>query len=163
MKNNTVVLKDDSVDDRKISKAHVQLVRAALKQLVAEHGDATAKQLLELARPKKSPLHALFDWDDSNAGEKYRLQQAGTFIRCVRFRILTEQGIRVVPEHISVFHEPGRRAYVPTLQVMSDPELAEQALAEAREAYLRLRNRYAMLRSLAPIHAAIDETLDKKK
>ncbi len=167
-KNNAaaVVITGDADDElalsRRLSKANVQLVREAMKQLIEVHGYMTAKQLLELARPKNSPLHVLFEWDNTKAAENFRLQQAGTFIRCVRFKVLTEDGVCVVPETISVYHEPGRRGYVPTLTVMSDDELAGQAVAEAKEAYLRLRSRYATFKKLAPIHAAIDRTFRKR-
>ena len=43
----------------------------------------TPSMVLEAARAKDSPLHGLFVWDDTEAAEKYRLIQAGGFLRAV--------------------------------------------------------------------------------
>jgi len=47
------------------------------------HGSLTAKEVLDLARPKSSPIHSHFDWNDSEAAESWRLHQARMLIACV--------------------------------------------------------------------------------
>lgn len=44
-------------------------------------GELTAKEILELARPPSSYLHRFFEWDDSVAAERYRLNQARKIIQ----------------------------------------------------------------------------------
>jgi hypothetical protein len=39
-------------------------------------GRITAHAVLDAARPESSPIHDCFDWDDSEAAEKWRLEQA---------------------------------------------------------------------------------------
>jgi hypothetical protein len=36
----------------------------------------TPKEILEKAKDPKSPLHKYFEWDNSKAGEQYRIYQA---------------------------------------------------------------------------------------
>jgi len=43
-------------------------------------GEYTAHQILDVARPKKSPIHWFFEWDDTKAAEAYRLMQAASLI-----------------------------------------------------------------------------------
>ena len=38
--------------------------------------NATPKNILEFARSENTELHKCFEWDDTKAAEKYRLQQA---------------------------------------------------------------------------------------
>lgn len=46
-------------------------------------GDLTPEAVVEAAKDKRNPLHAVFEWDDSKAAHEYRLQQAGVLIRSV--------------------------------------------------------------------------------
>lgn len=39
--------------------------------------------IINAARPKRSPLHRFFEWDDGAAAEKYRLVQAGFLVKAV--------------------------------------------------------------------------------
>ena len=63
-------------------KKDVKAIKRYLEKQFPE-GVFTSKQVLELARPKNSPIHQYFDWDDSHAAELYRLEQARQLIQCV--------------------------------------------------------------------------------
>lgn len=58
-------------------------VRLELRKLHCE-GRLLAQDVVEAARNKASVLHGFFDWDDSSAAEKYRLDQARDLIASVR-------------------------------------------------------------------------------
>jgi hypothetical protein len=47
----------------------------------ANGGELTPEVVVASAKPVNSPLHSRFEWDDSVAGHKYRLVQAGELIR----------------------------------------------------------------------------------
>ncbi len=57
----------------------------------AARGRISPPIVLEDARDPKSPLHNAFEWDDSIAGEKYRLEQAGDIIRCYKVETTVEE------------------------------------------------------------------------
>ena len=54
------------------------LFKADAQKVLEEIGDCriTPKEVLEKARDVNSELHKCFEWNDSIAAEKYRLQQA---------------------------------------------------------------------------------------
>lgn len=59
-------------------------VKQTLDELL-EQGNGLLKPeaVVEAARPESSPLHSHFEWNDSKAAEKYRLDQARVLIRSV--------------------------------------------------------------------------------
>lgn len=61
-------------------KAKVELV---VNNIYQRDGQVKPSALVEAARPSDSPAHDAFEWDDSKAGNEYRLQQARSWIRTV--------------------------------------------------------------------------------
>jgi len=61
-------------------------VREVLEGIYKEHGSLTPALVLSLAREPDHPLHKRFEWDDSVAGERYRLGQARHLITTVKVR-----------------------------------------------------------------------------
>ena len=68
-----------------MNKATRQVVIARLNRIAnAHHGRLTPELVVRDARDRKSPLHKLFEWDDSKAAHAYRIEQARRVItiRC---------------------------------------------------------------------------------
>lgn len=61
-----------------------------LKRLQDIHGTLSAEIVLNAARPKKSILHPIFEWDESKAAEKYRLYQARLLLNNIKIRIVSD-------------------------------------------------------------------------
>jgi len=51
----------------------------------------TAETILDEAKKKSSPLHNFFDWDNTTAGEKWRLQQARILINEVKIIVNSKE------------------------------------------------------------------------
>lgn len=81
-----------------------------IQQLESEQGELTAHQVLDDARSPDSPLHRYFDWDDSEAAEKWRLSQARTLIRNIRIVRRVEK--RTIPVFAYV-RDPDRKGNEP--------------------------------------------------
>jgi hypothetical protein len=124
------------------------------------------EQVVDYARKRKnSELHRCFEWEDSVAAERWRLEQAGSLIRAV---------IRVIPNPKG---DPIRtRAYVSlpvdrvmnlgyrTIEdVMSEPESEAQMLSALRAEMEALQNRYQTLEELIPIFEAVISEIDEVK
>lgn len=60
------------------------IVRAELTRIYQQRGELTRSVTVEEARDPSSPIHSDFEWDDTIAGHKYRLEQAGALIRSVK-------------------------------------------------------------------------------
>jgi hypothetical protein len=94
-----------------------------------QDGTLTPDAVLEAARPKGSPIHDLFTWDDKVAGARYRIEEARTVIRRVRVEIITEsREIRTV----GYIRDPERahrdQGYVKTKLLRTRAEVAMEAL-----------------------------------
>ena len=128
---------------------------------ISNNGRVTTHDLVEDARNPKSPLHDIFEWNDSEAASKYRLQQARQLLRTIEVEIVSkDKKPKWVNAHISFKEEEG---YVSTIDVMSDKDLRErfinQALSEAR----RWMERYKAYQELTDIFKAIKITSKKIK
>lgn len=109
-------------------------LRGTLAHYYQKHGELTPQIVVDEARPKNSPLHNRFEWDDKVAGEAYRRVQAAELIRSVRITFADERtGER---KSIRAFHsvrEAGdaeRGGYAPTEEIVQD-ELATKILKQA--------------------------------
>lgn len=58
---------------------------------LAPDGSLEAAQVLDAARPPESVLHGQFTWDDAEAAEAHRLNQARGLIRRYKVRVTYEQ------------------------------------------------------------------------
>lgn len=122
-------------------------IRDELERIYNADGSLTPRAVVDDARPEDSALHPHFEWDDSIAGEQYRLDQARHLIRSVKVEV------RMAPEKkpvsVRAFHnvapadEP--RRYMSLHALMDDPESAERVLTRARDEWRILRRKYADL------------------
>lgn len=135
-----------------------QVAGKALEKITSRNGGAlTPKAVVEESRPKTAPLHACFEWNDGRAAEKYREDQARSIIRSVR--IVQEGANDEEAEAIAYFHVTSPKhgaCYQPASVVMSDEELRQQALQDALTLLQGVRKRFAQLKELKPVFAAID-------
>lgn len=67
-----------------ISDEEANLVGRETEEMSKEGIALTARSLLDRARDRRSPIHSLFDWNDSTAAEKYRRDWAGKLLGSVQ-------------------------------------------------------------------------------
>ncbi len=103
----------------------------AVLNALADKGELSATALVAAAKPKTSPLHALFDWSDKRAASKYRLLQARRIIRRHEFTIISDTRILVAPYAVRDPDIPAReQGYVRTVTLRDDREKAKAALGD---------------------------------
>lgn len=130
------------------------IFKADAQKVYEEIGDnkIVPQEMVDMARDENSELHKCFEWNDTVAAEKYRLQQARTILSMLVFRPKTEeeQSVRV----FSLTTE--KSTYQPTKQflVQADEyqDLLKRALAEL-EAFKR---KYRTINELEGLFEAID-------
>ena len=150
-----------------IKGATAQTVAEEVTRIAIDRGGLSAHVLVSESRPKGSPLHPCFEWDDSLAGEQFREHQARNIIKSVRVINdgKTSPLIAYCPKVES--DERGETDYKLTSVVIERPDYYAQALTElvrrvksAQEAVEQLQHA-AMENSeqdenrLASIHMAI--------
>ena len=128
-----------------------------IRNLADDDGLIKPERVVEAARPKTSPIHDQFEWDNSAAAEKYRLLQASELIR-VSVEIIDCGGNRdpvMVRAFTSLTTERGvSGGYRATVQVLSNKQMREQMLADAIAELRAFERRYAILKELAEVFAA---------
>ncbi|MFY0400782.1 hypothetical protein [Brevundimonas naejangsanensis] len=127
-----------------------------------KEGELTPSNVLERARSANSSLHGHFEWDDSVAAEQHRLSQAGELIRSIVVDVSRSNVEPPKPTRafVSVERE-GQRSYVGVQRAMSDEELRRQVLQRAWAELSAFRARYADLKELAGVFAAMDKATSK--
>ena len=128
--------------------------KADAQKVADEIGDEkiTPQEILEKARDEDSELHKCFEWNDSIAAEKYRLEQARNILRMLVYegKSKEEKPLRLYMK-TETTHE-----YQPTKQFLIQQDeyqgLLKRALAEL-EAFKR---KYRTLTELDSIFEAME-------
>jgi hypothetical protein len=118
-------------------------VAARIAELCFQHGSITPEMVLEEAKPKTSVLHNCFEWDDTEAGRKYRLWQARNLITSVRVVYETKPPERV---YVRVETAPARYKTIENVTVAERDVL----IAEAARGLRAWLNRYHELSERLP-------------
>ena len=136
-----------------------QLIGEAIEKIRRENrGMVEPADLVEHARPDKSPIHAvIFSDDDQVAAEKWRLQLARFCINGLE--IVEEDGSRI-PAFINVRVTEGQ-GYVSSDDLLTQEDYRASALAAAKSRLSTARKTYAWLNELGTVWAAIDEAIQE--
>jgi hypothetical protein len=135
---------------------------AALEAIRTDHGgELTPEAVVEHAQARTSPLHRLFEWDDTEAARRFRLDQARLLLRSYtivyetrRETVIEVRGFQQVtnPQH--------ERVYVPTLEALRVPEYRDQILDAARRELETWTRKYQECQALAATVAGVKRLLD---
>lgn len=108
-----------------------QSLREELERIERENGGhLTPGIVVQAAKPKASPLHNQFEWDNRKAGEKYRLWQARKLIKIIPIRRDdTDEPQVLVPAFMHIAGETGPK-YMSSVRVVQDDDLYARALRE---------------------------------
>ena len=136
-----------------------QAQQRELKALRREHGGhLTPAQLLAHAASPRSALHALFEWDDTVAAQRYREQQAARVLRVVaRVVASATRETTVVARTVASQELPPRpTAFKPPLPPARTKAERAQQLQEALDDLRILRRRYGQLEELDVVWKAME-------
>lgn len=137
--------------DANVFGRHVEAMRSQMGNGI------TPFQVVEEARPLDSDIHALFEWDDAQAAEEWRIVQARNALNSIRIVVRQAGEVdRLVIANIHI-REEGQHAYLPSQVVISNPELLDKAIQEALVYMRSWEARYRDIADLAPIFAALRE------
>lgn len=99
-----------------------------LRKLERPGRTLTAEDVVAAASNPDHPLYQDFEWDDSVAGHKYRVQQARTMIAEVRVVITTSTKKLSVVGYIRDPRSAPGPGYVATAELRTESEAAQEAL-----------------------------------
>ncbi len=153
-----------------------EIVGQELEAIQEEHGELTPDAIVDAARPDSNPLHKLFTWDDTVAGQLHRRNEARLILRNLRIeytrkedegedepRVMKVRAFVNVPEAKDEDEEDTpaqpRRVYLSTSIALKNPQQRDYVLKTARAELETWRNRYAAFREFDSVIREIDKTL----
>lgn len=135
----------------------------ALDSVREQYGRLTSEFVVKAATKSNHPLHKYFEWDDTEAAESWRQEQARQLIKSIKITIVREDNDEPlnVRAFVSIRTDEGRE-YAPVMEAMSNRAHRSQLLADALDDLKMWRKRYKDLQELAGLFAAIDAAMESK-
>jgi len=125
-------------------KIDAKIAERELARIAREHGHdldgLTPQEVVDAAREKDSPLHSLFEWDDSKAAEEYRKGQARKLLNGLGFVIVDHGYHEVKIARVSIPVD-NTRLYVPTTKAVRDAKLRQIMVQSALQGIIGWRAR----------------------
>lgn len=128
-------------------------LRAELQAIRDEHGSLTPALVVDVARDPEHPLHSRFEWDDSRAAEKWRLEQAGQLLR-VTYRPIEGKATDLRAFSAIKGEESPTSEYIPTDEVLANPFTRELLLRQMKRDWQTFKRRYDHINEFAAFVAA---------
>jgi len=146
-----------------------------LHRIEGKNGAVTAVAVLDESRSKKAVLHECFEWDDTVAGEQWRLKQSRDLIgSIVKVSVVDDCGntgktksvsVREFVNSIDTYENgrgtPGRFVCVDT--AMANADTREVVIRNALRELIAFRKKYSMLQEFGKIFGAIDDVTEDFK
>lgn len=133
-----------------------------LKRIANKNGGLLQPEtVVESARPASSPLHSRFEWDNTVAGQQYRIWQARQLIRVSVEIIPSMEKPTDVFVSLSTDREKESGGYRIMVDVLTDKQMRQQMLADALAELEIFREKYSRLKELAAVFAAIKKVRKK--
>lgn len=140
------------------AKVKAEEAHAALEMVRETNGGVLRpSDVVDAARPDDAPLHPAFTWDDADAAEKYRQDEARRLIRSVCVIDTSKPEALPQPVYLHVKADNRGQQYLTTTEVMSNDEHRTRVLEQAMSQLRGWRKKYNELVALSPIFAAADE------
>ncbi len=110
-------------------KGEAQIYGERLDYLASKNnGKVTPDMVIEDAQQKKSVFHTYFQWDDTEAAEQYRIQQARNLINHIVEVVVIEGKQSKQRSFFSIKNGGGNKAYVTIKIAVSKPNYRVQLL-----------------------------------
>lgn len=129
-------------------KADAQQAGLVCEQL-EQTGGLTAKRLLDASRPADAPLHDEFEWNDTEAAEKYREQQARHIINSLTI-VVEEQPVTRAFLNIRA----AGSSYESVQAIVQQEDKYAALLAQCKKDLQAFLQKYNQIKELAPIAEA---------
>ena len=147
--------------DCAVHKVSAQAVGEICERLEKQNGACTPQALLDESRDPSAPLHNEFDWDDTVAAEKWRIEQARMLIKDVRIiRSDDTQERKMYHERGFVSTPGGRGAYVSMDAALQKEEYMNNLLAQAKREMLCFIAKYRRVKELAGVVGEMERFMD---
>ena len=130
----------------------------------SKRGRAVQPQdIVEYAADEGTALHSVFEWDDTEAGRLFRLEQARGVLR-VTVEVVREHPSEPIRAFVSLSSDRGTGGgYRRLRDVMNDEQLRAELLQDALADMRLYREKYSDLQELTKVWAAVEEVEKSSK
>ena len=125
-----------------------------LLKIHTKYGSLTPENVLKEAKKKRHPLHPHFDWDDTEAANRWRVHQSNMLISQARITI-TEHEEKKIHAFVSISKE-GKREFVYTADALEDKQILFQIFSQLKS---RIENIQDQLESMHMLKGAVKSAL----
>jgi len=139
---------------------NLDVVSKCVAEMEERLGFASAVVLEEEAREPSHPLHNRFTWDDSEAARRWRVQQAATLIRSVKFIKYGVKNSEPMPA-LRKYVPTGSHCYEERTKAMAQPDVRLMFIARHVRTLQSWCNETADVPELKGIRKAILSALAK--
>lgn len=136
-----------------------EVVGKHFQKLEKKEGTLTSQNVLESARSEKSPIHSLFEWDDTKAAEQYRLKQAAQLICNLTVEIETDDKPIECRAYMDV-SEAKVGSFINVQSAFQSEESREVVLRRALNELSAFKTKYKNLLELQDVFDVIDTHLE---
>ena len=138
-----------------------EVVGKHFEKVEKKYGELNNKNVLESARSEKSPIHSLFEWDDTQAAEKYRLEQASKLIVNLNVEVETEDAPPIICRAFVNISEKKNGSFINIESAFQAEETKEIVLRRALQELEALERKYKNLEMLSGIFEVLHEVIEK--
>lgn len=135
-----------------IYKISAQEAGEHIQKLVDKYGEVTPQILLDDARSKDSLLHSCYEWDDSKAAEKHRLNQSKQIIANLVV-VSMKNGIQSEPTNafITIKERNERASYISVARAVSNKVTKDQVMKNALAELKMFEHKYGALLNVSEL------------
>lgn len=132
-----------------------------LERIRLKYGELESKYVVEESKAEDSPLHSIFEWDDTEAAFRYRCEQARQLIKNIEVRtVIRDVSIKVrAIVNVSTSTTPFK-SYVPLAKVVEDDVAYNDLLEQAKRDAGAFLSKYSMITEINKIKADMLEFLN---
>lgn len=124
------------------------------EEIAAIGAAATTKQILDKARDENTELHKCFDWNDTEAAEKWRMHQA----RNIACSLVIKKAKSESSPPVRLFYQTDSESgYKPTVLIMQGKGEYQKLLARALAELRSFQTKYKTLTELDGVFDAIEQ------
>lgn len=137
--------------------ADANKVGKELEDLEKQNGSINRYEVLEKAKNENTELHKCFEWDDSVAGEKYRLIQASNILTSISVKVTEKETTRY---YVNVKTKENEKEYKNIKAVINNPDEYEQLISKARKDFENYKAKYEKVLKRETLKTLILEVLE---
>lgn len=130
--------------------------RAVIEAILAlrgQEGTIEPAAVVEAARPKDSPLHRFFDWEDTTAAQAWRVEQARRLLRITVTILPSPGGDQTVRAFVAL--KSDGKGYRSMLRVLDDQDQRNEMIQAALDDMAAFRRKHRHLMEVAEVIEAM--------